>query len=163
MRKKLLVPILSMIFFLMTPEVYAAVYQASATHDAAYPTITLSVAIDTDADIWTAVWHAYSYLIAPIPSVFYAFTLIFEDSMGFSEVYSHWLGNPLSYDDTITLTGYTNSGTWTYTHARWEYFFPLPVGFGFVFVELWINLYTGSTQSPGSYGGGKWGVYFGMI
>jgi len=27
-------------------------------------------------------------------------------------------------------------------------------------IELWIDIYTGSTSGPSSGGGGKWGVYF---
>ena len=141
---------LSMILlFLTTPMVHATVYQASATHSTAYPTLTLAVAIDTDADIWTATWHGKSYLLTP-PSVFYAFTIIFEDDKGFSEEYTSWLGEDLDPSGTITIEDYTQTNTWTHTWCRWEYFFPtFPFGFGFVLPELWIDLYIGSSGGGG--------------
>ena len=126
----------------MIPLGHATVYQGSATHSWAYPAITLSVAIDTDAHIWTATWHASSYLLDP-PSICFDFSIKFKDNKGFSQEYS----SGYSYSGTITIEDYTNTNTWTHTHAQWAYFFPLPWGFGMVFPELWIDLYIGSSGS----------------
>lgn len=152
MKCKLASIVLAALLSLIISPAYATVYQGSATYTGVYPTLTLDVAIDTDADVWTATWHAASYLIDP-PSLFYAFTIKFEDHQGFSREYSTWLGDDLSYAGTITIDGYTHTGTWTHTWVKWEYMFPLPVGFGLVILELWVNLYTGSTDSTGNGGG----------
>ena len=145
----ILIVALSLLF--MTSPAYARVYQASAKHSVCVPTLTLAVAIDTEADIWTAKWHGEPYLITPIPSIFYAFTIKFVDDKGFSREYSTWLGDDLDPSGTITIEGYTNSDCWTYTWCKWEYFFPLPWGFGFVLPELWIDLYNGYVPISGSW------------
>ena len=151
---KLISILLATLLLLMIPQAHATVYQSSARHSACVPTLTLSVAIDTDADIWTATWHGEPYLITPIPSIFYAFTIKFVDDEGFSETYSSWKGDDVKNEGTITIEGYTNSGCWTETWCQWEYFFPLPVGFGILTPELWIDLYVG--QVPVTWGGGGW-------
>ena len=102
----------------------------------------MAVAIDTDADIWTATWHGEAYLIAPYPSVFVGFKIKFEDDEGFSEEHTTY-SDDLGPSGTFTIEGYTNRGCWTHTWVKWCYFFALPVGFGFLLPELWIDLYTG--------------------
>lgn len=89
-------------------------------------------------------------------SYYYAFTIKFEDGKGFSKQYSTLLGDDLGPSGTITIEGYTHTNTWTSTWVKWGYFFPLPVGFGFVLPELWVDLYTadGGTGSSGGGGGG---------
>ena len=139
-----------LMLLLTTPTVHAAVYQSSAQHSVCYPTLTLAVAIDTDAQIWTATWHGENYLIAPYPSIFVSFKIKFVDDKGFKEEHTAGLGS----SGTFTIEGYTNSGCWTHTFVKWCYFFATPWGFGFLLPELWIDLYTGHV--PISGGGRFW-------
>ena len=142
----ILIVALSLLY--MTSPAYAKVYQASAKHSVCVPALTLSVAIDTDADIWTARWQGERYLVSPLPSIWYAFTIKFIDDKGFSKTYSSWLGDDLDSSGTITIEDYTNTGCWTHTECRWEYFNP----FGIILLpKLWIDLYTGYVPISGSW------------
>ena len=146
--KILLMLSMILMLFLTTPMVHATVYQASATHSICYPTLTLSVAIDTDADIWTATWRGEDYLLIPIVSVFISFKIKFEDDHGFSEEHTElWTGDELGSSGTFTIEDYTHRNTWTHTLVKWTYFFALPTGFGFLLPELWIDLYIGDGSS----------------
>ena len=145
--------LLASLLLLMISPAQATVYQGSCSHSWAYPTLTLSVAIDTDANIWTAKWDGEPYLIDP-PSIFVSFKIKFEDDKGFSEEHTTWGGEDFGPSGTFTIEDYTHTNTWTKTKCTWTYFFPLPSGFGFVFPELWINLYIGDGDGDGNGGGG---------
>ena len=152
MKCKLASILLATLLLLMISPAHATVYQGTATHSWAYPTLTLSVAIDTEADIWTATWRGEGYLLDP-PSLFVSFVIKFEDDKGFSEEYSTWGGDKLEARGTITIEDYTHKKIWTHTWCKWTYFFPLPTGFGFVLPELWVDLYIGEEPSGGGAGG----------
>jgi len=137
---------------LMINTVEATVYQGTATHSIAIPTLTLTVAIDTDAKIWTAYWEGKWYLLTP-PSLFYSFAIVFQDSKGFCEGFSSIMDN-ISHKGVVTIEGYNNTGCWTHCWCRWTYAFPVPCGIGFIQCDLWVDLYLGSLTYGAS--GGKW-------
>ena len=146
MKCKLASILFATLLLLMIPQAHARVYQASARHSWAYPPLTLAVAIDTDAHIWTAKWNGEPYLLDP-PSIFVAFIIKFVDDMGFKKTYD--MTDGVKNKGTITIEGYTNHDCWTETWCCWTYFFPLPVGFGLVTAELWIDLYIGHVPVSG--------------
>jgi len=118
----------------------AAVYQGSATCSIAIPNLTLSVCIDTDNNIWTAHWEGEPYLIAPIPGIFSAFAIVFEDSKGFYQSFNSF-EHDLSHRGTVTIGNYAHSGCWTHCWAQWSYIFPFPGGIGIYYLPLWIDIY----------------------
>lgn len=117
-----------------------SVYQGSATCTGTNPCLTLSVAIDTTADVWTAKWQGEGYLITPVPGIYSAFTILFEDSKGFIQKYNS-LEHGVSHNGEITIQNYVNTGCWTHTWCSWSYSFIVPGGIGFISYDLWVDLY----------------------
>jgi hypothetical protein len=98
--------------------VFGEVYSGEAHDPLAYPSCTLSVAVDKDADIISVYYHSENYIITVFPAPYCAFCACWHiwDEIGFDKRSPEYEGVPCS--DCFNVA-YSNEGTWVRVKMRW--------------------------------------------